>query len=92
MTLIADCIPMPFQHHAFVASTLIVLALAQPAATTEIDLAKQYRDCIALSKIAPNEAFGSALAWHNLGGGEAAEQASARLQNKVAGERRCLLA
>lgn len=73
MTLIADCIPMPFRHHAVVASTLIVLALAQPAATTEIDHAKQYRDCIALSKIAPNEAFGSALAWRDLGGGEAAE-------------------
>ena len=73
MTLIADCISMLFRPHVIVSSALVVLVLVQPSATKEIDHAKKYQDCIVLSKIAPEEAFGSALAWRDFGGGEAAE-------------------
>lgn len=52
---------------------LMAAASVSPLAAAEIDHAVQYQACIALAKSEPEQAFESALAWRDLGGGEAAE-------------------
>jgi tetratricopeptide (TPR) repeat protein len=52
-----------------------ILAIIDPnwALAKEIDHANQYRACMALSRSAPQEALETALNWHGLGGGDAAD-------------------
>ncbi len=44
-----------------------------PAQAKEADHARHYRACMILAKETPKEAFETALAWRDLGGGDAAE-------------------
>ncbi len=68
---------MPF----VLARPLAALALAAlpvvSAAATEIDHARAYATCMALAQRDPEEAFESALAWRDMGGGDAARHCAA---------------
>ncbi|MFQ5619718.1 MAG: hypothetical protein ACE5FR_12160 [Rhodospirillales bacterium] len=55
---------------ALAGAYLAVAPAAAPAA--EIDHARQYRACMTLVQRDAEEAFDSALAWHDMGGGDAA--------------------
>jgi tetratricopeptide (TPR) repeat protein len=52
-------------------------ALAPPAGAETADHAARYRNCMALAASAPQAAFDDALAWADLGGGEAARHCQA---------------
>jgi tetratricopeptide (TPR) repeat protein len=57
----------------FIYATIIVVITSNGLAAKEINHISQYRDCMKLSKKAPQKAFDAALNWHGLGGGYAAE-------------------
>jgi tetratricopeptide (TPR) repeat protein len=56
---------------------LPVLLLLAPAAHAALDQERQYRSCLALVHQKPDEAFESALAWRDQGGGAPAEHCAA---------------
>ncbi len=63
-------------------AALAVTALAATAAEKkskgrEIDNARRYEACMALTRRNPEEAFGAALAWRDMGGGFAADHCTA---------------
>ncbi len=49
-----------------------VFLLLAPANAAEIDHAREYRSCMAMAKRDPGQAFEKALAWRDMGGGDAA--------------------
>ncbi len=51
---------------------LLAVSFPATASATEIDHARQYHACMILVKRDPEEAFESALAWRDMGGGDAA--------------------
>lgn len=51
---------------------LLAPVLPVPADAAEIDHARQYQACMVLTKREPQAAFDSALAWRDMGGGDAA--------------------
>jgi regulator of sirC expression with transglutaminase-like and TPR domain len=51
--------------------------LAGPHSAAEVDHASEYRACMALAVRKPDDAFASALAWRDLGGGDAADHCAA---------------
>lgn len=53
--------------------TAVLVALPGTAPGKVIDHAYQYKACMTLAREAPQEAFGTALTWRGLGGGDAAE-------------------
>jgi regulator of sirC expression with transglutaminase-like and TPR domain len=60
---------------AFAALALAALPVATAAKDKgrEIAPARRYKNCMALARRNPDEAFGVALAWRDMGGGEAAD-------------------
>ncbi len=56
---------------------LLAAVLTAAAGAAEIDHAGQYRACMTLVKRDPEEAFESALAWRDMGGGDAANHCAA---------------
>lgn len=58
-------------------AALLAAVLTAAAGAAEIDHAGQYRACMTLVKRDPEEAFESALAWRDMGGGDAANHCAA---------------
>lgn len=61
-------------------AALLLAVLAMPVgaqSSREIDHAEEYRACLALTRVAPEDAFESALAWESAGGGEPARHCAA---------------
>ncbi len=59
--------------------TALIVPLAwNAAAAEEIDHARQYEACMALAEREPDDAFDSALAWREMGGGDAADHCMAK--------------
>ncbi len=63
---------MPFLFLIPVAFLLFASSGAPPAKAAEIDHAREYRSCMTQAKRDPGQAFESALAWRDMGGGDAA--------------------
>ena len=63
----------------FIVFTALAAALAAPPApAAEVDHAAEYRACMARAAEDPEEAFDKALAWRDLGGGDAARHCVAK--------------